>query len=315
MRRDRIEVRGAGLSTRVGTPARLLRRLWPMALAAFLVSSAGSASARDLDEVLETGVLRHLGIPYANFVTVPEGGLDVELVRLFAEHLGVRYEFVETSWKDVVADLTGKVVKPRGDEVEILGERPVRGDLVATGFTVLPWRKKVMDFSIPTFPTGVWLVARADSPIQPIRPRGDIEQDIVAVKTALRGRSVLALKDSCLAPELYGLDRSGAVVRLFPGDRNLEEMIPAIMAGMAETTLMDVPVALVALEKWPGEIKVIGPVSPRQEMAYAFPKTSPKLRRAFNAFFRGLRKDGIYASLVLRHYPTVMTYYRDFFAH
>ena len=31
--------------------------------------------------------------------------------------------------------------------------------------------------------------------------------------------------------------------------------------GEAETTILDVPDALIALEKWPGKIKIIGPIS------------------------------------------------------
>ncbi len=38
------------------------------------------AGARDLDEIKKSGVLRHLGVPYANFVTGSGDGMDVELV-------------------------------------------------------------------------------------------------------------------------------------------------------------------------------------------------------------------------------------------
>lgn len=56
-----------------------------------LFSSLG-AYAGDLREIREAGVLRHLGIPYANFVTGSGDGLDVELIQLFARHLGVAYQ-------------------------------------------------------------------------------------------------------------------------------------------------------------------------------------------------------------------------------
>jgi hypothetical protein len=47
-------------------------------------------SARaDLPEIKARGVLRHVGVPYANFVTGTGDGLDVELVTLFAQDLGV----------------------------------------------------------------------------------------------------------------------------------------------------------------------------------------------------------------------------------
>ena len=62
----------------------------------------------------------------------------MELVQLFAQHLGVKYEYVKTSWEAVIGDLTGGKVKPRGKDVEITGNVPVKGDIVANGFTILP---------------------------------------------------------------------------------------------------------------------------------------------------------------------------------
>jgi ABC-type amino acid transport substrate-binding protein len=290
--------------------------VWVLLLATGILMVAVSprdADARDLESVIKAGKLRHLGIRYANFVINAETGLDVELICAFAAHLGVQYEFVPSSWPRLVADLSGKSVTVNGDEIAITAESPVRGDLVATGFTILGWRQKILDFSTPTFPTGVWLIAREDSALQPITPTGDIHGDVQAVKALLQGKSVLALPDSCLDPALYTLDQTGAQITLFPGNRNLEEMIPAVMAGMAETTLMDVPVALIALEKWPGKIKVIGPLSPPQEMACAFPKSAPNLRRAFDAFFEEFKADGSYESLVRKYYPSVFSYYGGFF--
>jgi ABC-type amino acid transport substrate-binding protein len=272
-----------------------------------------AVNARDLDEVIKAGRLRHLGIQYAKFVTKEKTGMDVELMQQFAAHLGVTYELVETNWQDILPDLTGKKVKPKGDDIDIVGDGPVRGDIIATGFTVLPWRTQIVDFSEPSFPSGIWLLARADSPLQPIRPSGKVDQDIRAVKALLKNRSVLGLKDSCLDTDLYGMNVTGAEVKQFSADRNLEEMIPAVLARTTDTALMDVPVALVALEQWPGEIKVIGPVSPQQEMACAFPKSSPNLRHAFNEFFKQSKANGTYQKLVAKYYPSVFTYYPEFF--
>lgn len=278
-----------------------------------LLFGAGAAVAGDLEEVLRRGTLRHLGIPYANFVQADQTGLDVELMQGFARYLGVQYEFVESSWQDIVADLIGKRVSSQGDEVEILGESKVRGDVIATGFTVLPWRKKVVDFSTPTFPSGIWVITRADSSLQPVGATGSVEKDIAQVKARLKGRSLLAMANSCLDPNLYGLDDSGAKIQLFDSNRNLNEMIPAVVARVADATLMDVPVALIALEQWPGAIKVIGPVSPTQQMGCAFAKGSPHLRLAFNTYFKQVVEDGTYRKLVQKYYPTVFSYYGKFF--
>jgi len=300
-----------------------LNRLMRMTLPALLIifttilhpaaGPAGSlAWADDLAAVLQAKKLRHLGIPYANFVTSEKRGLDVELMQHFAAHLGVAYEFVETNWQNALVDLTGQMVKPAGEDITVTGSGPVRGDILATGFTVLPWRKKIVDFSDMTFPTGVWLISRADSAMQPIQPSGSIDGDIKATKSLLKGISVLALKDSCLDPDLYSLQGTGATVALFPQDRDLNEMIPSVMARAADTTLMDVPVALVALEQWPGEIKVLGPISQPQEMACAFPKTSPDLRKAFAEFYQKFKADGGYRNLVQKYYPSVFIFYPEF---
>ena len=77
-------------------------------LIAIITAPLQSALARDLKEIKQEGVLRHLGVPYANFVDGADNGLDVELMRLFAKELGVRYEYVETNWKTVISDLTGQ---------------------------------------------------------------------------------------------------------------------------------------------------------------------------------------------------------------
>ncbi len=265
----------------------------------------------DLPEIKARGVLRHVGVPYANFVTGTGDGMDVELVTLFAQDLGVKYEYIKTSWKNIISDLTGKKVKAKGDDIQVLGEAPVKGDLIACGFTILPWRQKIVDYSTPTFTTQVWLVAKAETSLSPITPSGDIRQDISAVKAFLQGHSLLGKANTCLDPALYNLERTGAKVKLFP--RGLNELAPAVINGESEMTLLDVPDALIALEKWPGKIKVIGPISGMQSMGAAFAKDSPQLREAFNRFLEKCKQDGTYLRLVKKYYPAVLSYYPDFF--
>lgn len=276
-----------------------------------MLFSVQTAWGYDLADVKKAGVLRHLGVPYANFVTGSGDGLDVELMKLFAHHLGVKYEYVQTSWKDIIGDLTGRRAKAKGDEPELLDEIPIRGDVISNGFTVLPWREKVVSFSVPTFPTQVWLIVRADSAIQPIVPTGDIVKDIAATKAALRGEVLLGMPNTCLDISLYKLEKENARPKNFGG--SLNEIAPAIINKEAGTAILDVPDALVALEKWPGEIKVIGPISENQMMATAFRKESPELLASFNAFLAECKKDGTYINLVKKYYPAVFDYYKDFF--
>ncbi|MHC1742652.1 MAG: transporter substrate-binding domain-containing protein [Syntrophobacteraceae bacterium] len=266
----------------------------------------------DLKEVQEKGVLFHLGVPYANFVTGGGDGLDVDLMKLFARFLGVEYRFVRSSWEDVIPDLVGNRFSFEGDQMLPVAEVPVKGDVIANGMTLLPQREQVVAFSTPTFVTQVWLLARHDSSLMPIPPSGDTERDIATVKALLKGHGVLGIPNTCLEPQLYRLSETGANVRCFSG--NLNELAPAIISGEAELTLLDVPDAIIALEKWPGKLKVIGPISPVQKMACAFPKTSKDLLERFNAFFEQVKRDGAYMGLVRKYYPTAPSHFPEFFS-
>lgn len=267
--------------------------------------------ADDLPDIKKKGVLRHLGVPYANFVSGAGDGLDVELMQLFANHIGVRYEYVKTGWSTLITDLTGLKYKLTKDGVEVIGKAATKGDIIANGFTKLAWRQQLVDFSTPTFPTQVWLVARADSTMQPIHPSNNISQDIAKVRQLLSKRVVLGVANTCTDPILYCLDEVGAKPRTFHG--TLNELAPAIIHGVAEATILDVPDALVALEKWPGRIKVIGPITPQQEMGSGFAKSAPLLRAAFNTFFEMCRANGTYRRLVEKYYPSVFLFFPEFF--
>jgi len=121
----------------------------------------------------------------------------------------------------------------------------------------------------------------------------------------------MGMANTCLDPNLYELDKSGAQSSVFEG--SLNELIPAVINGKADATLQDVADALMAMEKWPGKVKIIGPVSEMQELAYGFSKSSPQLREAFNKFFEQSMKDGTYLQLVQKYYPAIPKYYPAFF--
>jgi ABC-type amino acid transport substrate-binding protein len=212
----------------------------------------------------------------------------------------------------VLGDLVGRRVSPKQPDPAAARAVPIRGDVVATGMTVLPWRQRSVVFSTPVFPTQVWVVARAASPIQPIRPSGRLQDDITAVKALLRGRAVLGVAETCLEPSLYGLERTGARIEL--RKLRLDEVAPALIQGDGDLALLDVADAMVALQRFPGKIKVIGPVSEVQDMSVAFRADAPKLREAFERFLEEARRDGSYDALVQTYYPEAPVYFQGFFA-
>lgn len=290
-----------------------IRRRGAAVVALLLALATSPAAANDLKDIQARGELRHLGIRYANFVTGEGDGFDVDLVRGFAREIGVRYTLVYTDFYTVLRDLLGHDVVNRGGTVTLEGDYPVRGDMIAAGFTVLPWREQVVLYSEPTFPSQVLLVARAESPYSPIQDSPDLARDIAATKGLIGTHSLLVMERTCLDPGNYDLKGKGLDLHAYARSTNLNEMVPALLHGEAEFTLLDVPDAILDLQKWAGKIKILGPISPEQQLAAAFPKTSPELRDAFNRYLRRVRADGTYNALVMKYYSGIRRFFPDFF--
>jgi len=296
----------------------ILGRYSILCMFALLIIICSSNNARaDLKEVRQIGVLRHLGVPYAHFVRkTSEGydGLDVEVMRLFAQHLGVKYKFISTTWTDLFTDLTGRELDVISKKYSPLLTQEIKGDAISNGLTVLPNRKLIVDYSIPTFPTGVWLIAPAGSPLSPIVPSGNIEDDVALVNSMLSGHSVLTMQNTCLDHNNFTFNPAIVDIKYFTTGKTIKDIVPAMLSGDADATLLDVPDALITLQEKSREIKVIGPVSGAQVMGAAFAKNSPELLKSYNEFFKVIWKDGTYRKIVEKYYPTVFLYYNDFFS-
>jgi ABC-type amino acid transport substrate-binding protein len=289
---------------------RISKRLFGFLVGLLAVSAAWAA---DLDEIKARGELRHLGIRYANFVTGAGDGFDVEIMQGFARRLGVRYKLVYSDFYSVIRDLLGKDAVRRDGRVALTGEFPIKGDVIATGFTVLPWRQEILTYSEPTFPSQVLLVAPSTSTIQPIKEGATLSDDIKETKQLIGSESLLVMERTCLDPANYGLTGLGVDLKRYTKSANLNEMVPALLNGEAQLTLLDVPDAVLDLRKWAGQIKVLGPVSERQILAVAFPKDAVKLRDVFNVYLREIKADGRYDRLVDKYYPGIRRFFPDFF--
>jgi ABC-type amino acid transport substrate-binding protein len=273
-----------------------------------------SSWAADLAEIKQRGEIRHIGIRYANFVTGAGDGLDVELMQSFAKRIGVSYKLVYSDFYSVIRDLLGKDVVRKDGEVTLTGDYPVKGDVISTGFTMLPWREAILLYSDPVLPSQVLLVAPAESELQPIEDGVDLAADIANTRKAIGSRSVLVMERTCLDPTNYGLVNVGFDLKSYNKSANLNEMVPAMLNQEAELTLLDVPDAILDLRKWAGRIKILGPISDRQMLATAFPKDAPALRDEFNAYLSDIKASGVYDRLVDKYYPGIRRFFPEFFA-
>jgi ABC-type amino acid transport substrate-binding protein len=281
----------------------------------FISLSISSAFAGDLQEIKSRGELRHLGVAYANFVTGSGDGFDVELMQGFAKEIGVKYVFVQSDFYSIIRDLLGKDVVRKDGKTLLENEHPVKGDVISTGFTKLPWREEIVIYSEPTFPSQVLLVARADAPQAPIKGSDNLAKDIAETKALIGTKSLLVLEKTCLDPNNYGLKNIGIDLKSYAKSTNLNEMVPALINGDADFTLLDVPDVILDLQRWTGKIKVLGPISEEQVLATAFPKSSLETRDAFNAYLSKIKANGTYDRLVDKYYPGIRSYFPSFFAH
>ncbi len=284
----------------------MLRILLTFVVLFEVLAATASIVKADLAEIKASGVLRHLGVPYSNFVTGDGDGLDVDIIKLYASEIGVKYQHVPTSWENVVGDLSGKKYALNGDKVEITGERKVKGDIVGNGFTVLPWREEIINFSTPYFPSAVWVLANAGSDLNPISPSGDSIKDISQTKQLLVGRQILGIRNTCLDPVEYDVKNCKPV---YKEGLQLNDLPAAVIKGEYEITLQDAPDALLVLVKNPGKVKVLGPLTEPQLMAFGISKDSPELLDSFNSFLQRLRNDGRLRELIIKYYPHVFDHF------
>ena len=260
-----------------------------------------------LKEIRERGYLRHLAVPYAKFATIHGDGLDCALMKRFAEHLGVQYKLVPTSFDAALKDLTG-----RNTYAETANPKVVTGDILASGITILDSRKAIAKFSRPTFRSQTWLLAKPASDLQPISSTGDANNDILQTLKLLGSKTVVGIPDTCLDVTHYPLlQKSAANTFNLPASTISQ---PFEFIGMEhELFLMESASILIALSVWPYQFKIIGPISTPMEMGAVFAPESEELRKTFAVFFKEIWANGEYQKMVNHYYPTAFRHFEQLF--
>ena len=64
----------------------MLRQTLIRLFCVLLAGGVATAAADDLPDLKARGVIRHLGVPYANFVTGAGDGFSVDMMKLFRKH-------------------------------------------------------------------------------------------------------------------------------------------------------------------------------------------------------------------------------------
>lgn len=266
------------------------------------------ASGVTLEEIRQRGTLKHLGAPYAKFANNDAEGLDCALIKRFAAHLGVSYQYVPTEWPHAIRDLTGH--DPNNTTAPA---SQIKGDLIACGFTMLPHRRKYVIFSPPTFTSQIWLLARHTSDIQPIEATGDLQRDMQRTLAKVNGKTIVGIEDTCIDANLLpALKEAGA----HPFNLPISNLATPyqIRGKKYEFMLIESINAFFVLSSWPNDFKIIGPISDPRPIGVAFAPESTELQKEFSRFFMKFWKSGQYKQLATIYYRANVDAMEAFFS-
>ena len=255
-----------------------MRRLPLLLLALTLTACPGGGPPADaIDKVKARGkLIVAMDVGYDPFeVLDPDSGqpvgYDVDLVKAFAEDLGVEVEFKNVAWNSIVGVLqTGKA------------------DVIVSGMSVTPERQKTIDFSTPYYYVGQVVVKRkGDGRIQSL---ADLNHEgmIVAVQESTTGEQ--AVRKEAPKAELLRFAKTDMACM-------------AVIQNKADAVVFDRPYLVKYVrDQRPDELEGIWEPFTAEAIAAAFRKDSGLLRKAFDETIARLDASGELDQMVAKHF-------------
>ena len=181
-------------------------------------------------------------------------GIDVEICRAVAEHMGKEFLVETVDFDSVIpAVVSGKA------------------DLAAAGITITEDRKKNVDFSIPYVKTGIVVISKKSNPFT------GVEQ--------LKGRKI-GVQSGTTSENYVVNDLKQEPERL----RSPAEAVAGLKAGRCDFVIADIDPAKNCVKGEP-DLQLSGFIT-SEEYAVAIRKGQPELLAAINATITELRANG-----------------------
>ena len=181
-------------------------------------------------------------------------GIDVEICRAVAEHMGKEFLVETVDFDSVIpAVVSGKA------------------DLAAAGITITEDRKKNVDFSIPYVKTGIVVISKKSNPFT------NVEQ--------LKGRKI-GVQSGTTSENYVVNDLKQEPERL----RSPAEAVAGLKAGRCDFVIADIDPAKNCVKGEP-DLQLSGFIT-SEEYAVAIRKGQPELLAAINATITELRANG-----------------------
>ncbi len=199
-------------------------------------------------------------------------GYDVEVGKKICEKLGIKAEFMETVWDDLLAALDSR-----------------RIDTMINGVEVTPERAEKYVFSIPYCYSHTVLVVRGDN--TSITSFDDLKGKNTANSV---GSTYMTVAES------FGAYADGV--------DTLEETMEMVLSGRADATLnADVSVIDYLTAHPNANVKVVAQLTDASPVAIPFRKGDEALAEAVSAAIEELRAEGVLSELSLRFFGMDIT--------
>ncbi|MEM8772748.1 MAG: ABC transporter substrate-binding protein [Pseudomonadota bacterium] len=164
-------------------------RVFKSVLLAF-VAMVSTAFAADLDEIKERGVLRIAVAPLSPFVIKDDqgalSGLEIEATSALAADMGLTAEYVEKPFCELA-------------EAVLSGE----ADMIASGFSNMPERRRLLDFSLPYHDTEYFVIV-ARSKAKKARTLRGLNRKDIAIGYQIGGVSGMVANGEFPGADLQG---------------------------------------------------------------------------------------------------------------
>jgi cyclohexadienyl dehydratase len=254
-----------------------LALFWSVALGAALLAAALPAAAGPVaDRVKASGTVRvciwpdYYGITYRNPRNQQLGGVDIELSAEFARKLGVKLEYVESSFARLIDDVTAD-----------------RCDIAMHAVGITPQRQQSLRFSQPYLRSDVYGVTTRTH--RAVKTWGDIDKP---------GVNVAVQAGTFMEPVMAAALKQATMVVIRPPQTREQEL----EAGRVDVFMTDYPYSRRLLDNadW---ARLIAPPQPFHPVPYAYavkPGDDDWLRLV-DGFVAEIKRDGRLAAAARRH--------------
>ena len=248
-----------------------------------MVGTVQKEKHADLKEILERNKLVVLAENSANSYFIYRGtkmGMEYEILRAFAKHLGV--------------DLEVKVVKDLDQIIDHLNNG--EGDIIACNYTVTKERLRSIDFSVPILRTSQVLIQRKPDDWKE-RSYLDWKNELLSEPDDLIRKRIHVWKNSSYYQRLLNLQEElGDTIYLEPMDGSVipEEMIQLVAEKYIDYTVTDQNVAVIH-QRFYDNIDASLELSVQQKIAFGIRKSNPLLKDKLNSWLSSFSKTSTFA--------------------